>query len=451
MKTVSIRSHFLKIVIPIVAIIWIAMTGLFAWNDYQVNLASRLLSEVLIAETFITGIRQPLIQGSFIEAKIRSEAIAKSNQVQCVTINIGSEVIESCKKSVPNRKFNNTITKQIYLDEQDKTHFGNVSIVFDNSDLVMQFLGRGLRSAFGFALLAGLLFLTLSLGMKPIKSEIDMILVQAKSDPNEFQTDNFKIAEFSRVSNALRENMKAASQVAQVTASLAVAKQVAHDVRSPLASLRLLIDNLKDKIPDDYLSALKVSSKRISEIANDLIERQELKFKKYLEVVCVQEICREIIAEKHSVHTATGRITLKFENTSTNSRVLVFPSDFKRVVSNLLDNSIEASPKGEEVTVRLSNTDKNLEILITDNGKGIAEENIIHLFKPGATFGKENGKGLGLAHAKTTIEAVGGKIGISSKVGSGTEIKIVLENVIEKLDSNDLKNTQISLLTASTI
>ena len=437
----------MKIVIPIVAVIWLAMTGIFAWNDYQVNLASRLSSEDLIAETFITGIRQPLIQGSFVEAKIRSEALAKSNQVKCVTIRMNSESIESCKKAESKAKFDNSITKEIFLDEQESTHFGSVTLVFDNSDLVFQFLGRGLRSTIGFALLAGLLFSTLSLGMKPIKSEIDMILEQAKSDPHTFQSGSFRIAEFSKVSGSLRENMKVASQVAQVTASLSVAKQVAHDIRSPLASLKLLIDDLKTKIPEDYFSALKVSSRRISEIANDLIERQEVKFKKLLEIVSAKDVCEEMVSEKQSIHSANGRINFKFEDSSENSQVLVFPSDFRRVISNILDNSIEASPPGEQVTVRLRNVGSELEIVVADKGKGIAEENIIHLFKHGATFGKVNGKGLGLAHAKTTIEAFGGKIGISSKLGVGTELKIILGSVVDELvakDNNASPSKQVS-------
>lgn len=451
MKTVSIRSHFLKIVIPIVAIIWLAMTGLFAWNDYQVNLASRLSSEDLIAETFITGIRQPLIQGSFVEAKIRSEALAKSNQVKCVTITMSSEVIESCKKMESKMKYDNAITKAIFLDDQESAKFGTVSLVFDNSDLVFQFFERVLRSAVGFAILAGILFSTLSIGMTPIKSEIDMILNQAKSDPHTFYSAKFMISEFSAVSETLRENMKGASQVAQVTASLSVAKQVAHDIRSPLASLKLLIDELKTKIPEDYFSALKVSSRRISEIANDLIERQEVKFKKYLEVVCAHAICEEIIKEKKNIHAAFGRINFKFENDASNSLILVFPSDFRRVLSNLLDNSIDASPIGEEVTVRMRNVGKELEIIVSDKGRGISEENIVHLFKPGATFGKSNGKGLGLAHAKATIESVGGKIEISSKLGFGTELRMVLGNVIEDFDKNDCKNVLNSQLAVSKI
>ena len=109
-----------------------------------------------------------------------------------------------------------------------------------------------------------------------------------------------------------------------------------------------------------------------------------------------------------------------------NSQIFINPSDFKRVLSNLLDNAVEACDGKGSVKVILSNVDDKVEILVSDSGSGIADDVIVRLFKPGATFGKPDGKGLGLVHAKATIEAASGKIGIFSRLGIGTEIKIVL-------------------------
>lgn len=436
MKTVSIRSHFLKIVLPIAGTVWLAMTGLFTWNDYRVNMESRLESEELIADTFIIGIRQPLIQGSFIEAKIRASSLLKSKQVSCIDMRIGSEVLLGCEDQKVTGNSVNEIKKSIRLDENSGEEFGSVSMFFDNSDLLLQCLGRLARSAVGFAVAAILLFVALTRGMTPVKEEIDAILAQARQDPFDTNFKQYKITEFATVSLNLRENMKIASQVVQANASLAVAKQVAHDIRSPVASMKMLIEELKKSVPEQYVNALGANTKRISEIVSDLIERNEEKVRTHFEVVCAHSICEEILTEKQNIHRKAKALNLSISNKSENSNILINPSDFRRVLSNLLDNSIEACPMGGNIKISLKDSEKNLEITIADNGKGISDDVVIRLFKPGVTYGKTNGKGLGLAHAKSTIEAAGGKVSIFSQVGVGTELKIILARVIEHSRNN---------------
>ncbi len=426
MKATSIRNHFLKIVLPIVGIMWLGMTGLFTWNDYMVNLESRSASEELVSETFVLGVKQPLIQGSFIEAKIRAEALLKNSEIKCVRISVGQEIVLECPPLFKKSRYVHQVDKLIMLNEGQNQEYGKASLYFDNQDLMFQCLNRVLRSAVAFAMLVLLLFIALTRGMNPIKKEIYAILAQAKEDPSASVQNNFRISECAMVSDALRRNMKIASQVAQAHSSLAVAKQVAHDIRSPLASLKMLIDDVKGSVPQAHVSALTANANRISEIASDLIEKHEFKLRTHFEVLNAGEVCEEILTEKKNVYREFTSVGLVFLNNSKNSQIFINPSDFKRVLSNLLDNAVEACDGKGSVKVILSNVDDKVEILVSDSGSGIADDVIVRLFKPGATFGKPDGKGLGLVHAKATIEAASGKIGIFSRLGIGTEIKIVL-------------------------
>jgi signal transduction histidine kinase len=70
--------------------------------------------------------------------------------------------------------------------------------------------------------------------------------------------------------------------------------------------------------------------------------------------------------------------------------------------------------------------ESSLQIRIQDNGKGIPKERIANLGSRGNTFGKKSGSGLGLFHAKRTIESFGGKFDIESEEGHGTSIFITL-------------------------
>jgi signal transduction histidine kinase len=431
-KEISIRTYFLKIVLPIVGVVWLAMTGLFTWNDYNVNLESRSVSEELVSETFVLGIKQPLIQGSFLEAKIRAESLLKSSEVKCIKVIVGSDLIHDCPESFAAGRFVHQINKSIFFSDEQNQEYARVSLFFDNKDLIVQCLNRLVRAAIGFAVLALLLFFVLTKGMNPIKKEIYAILTQAKEDPSTMVRYDFRISECSMVSDALRKNMKIASQVAQANASLAVAKQVAHDIRSPLASLKMLIDDVKGSVPESHVAALTSNAKRISEIASDLIEKHEVKVRAHFEELNAGDVCEEILIEKRNVFRKLPQVNFEITNNSKNSRILINPSDFRRVLSNLLDNAVEACAGEGKIKVKLNNLDKNLEIQISDSGVGIADDVIVRLFKPGATFGKPNGKGLGLAHAKSTIEAAGGKIGIFSQQGVGTEIRITIETLNRK-------------------
>jgi len=100
--------------------------------------------------------------------------------------------------------------------------------------------------------------------------------------------------------------------------------------------------------------------------------------------------------------------------------------EFKRVVSNLVNNAVEALNGKGNVTVGLKSDNGHILLMVKDSGKGIPPDLLPRLMERGATFGKEGGSGLGLYHAKETMEGWGGGINIDSKVGEGTTIILTL-------------------------
>ena len=92
----------------------------------------------------------------------------------------------------------------------------------------------------------------------------------------------------------------------------------------------------------------------------------------------------------------------------------------------MIDNSVEALEGKGAITVSLTGSDGWITIAVSDNGKGIPLDVLPMLGRRGGTFGKTNGSGLGLYHAKTTVEGWGGHLNISSKLGHGTEVTISL-------------------------
>lgn len=92
---------------------------------------------------------------------------------------------------------------------------------------------------------------------------------------------------------------------------------------------------------------------------------------------------------------------------------------------NIIKNGIEHS-KGGEIYIQLEENPINTKIVIIDNGEGISEKDLPNIFKRFYKGGKSDSVGIGLSLSKSIIEAQGGYIEVRSKVGVGTEFKIVL-------------------------
>ena len=97
-----------------------------------------------------------------------------------------------------------------------------------------------------------------------------------------------------------------------------------------------------------------------------------------------------------------------------------------RVLMNLIKNSLEAMHGHGVLRLGASIAGEQLRVEVLDTGCGIPPELQAHVFEPFVTSGKPNGTGLGMAIAKSVVEAHGGVISVHSKVGIGTTMRILL-------------------------
>src|SRR4029077_3655854 len=98
---------------------------------------------------------------------------------------------------------------------------------------------------------------------------------------------------------------------------------------------------------------------------------------------------------------------------------------------NLLSNAIKFSPPGSTVTVSVARAARQLELRVTDRGRGIAAEDMSRLFKKfqqldGSNVRSVGGTGLGLAICRGIVEEHGGSIGVESRVGHGATFTVTL-------------------------
>ena len=211
---------------------------------------------------------------------------------------------------------------------------------------------------------------------------------------------------------------------------------VGHDLRTPLASLRLAIEAVQDGMTDDprrYLHSMQRDTEALSNLVDDLfllarLDSGDVDHKigpvDLTEVVDeAVEVFRPIMDER--------RVTVRMEM---DQRVTADASSegVARVVRNLLDNAVRHSPDGGEIVVSISNGDW-AKVRIADTGQGFSDEFVGQAFDRFSRDGDDRnrvdgGAGLGLAIARRYVDDFGGRIWADP--GPGGSVSFVLPNSV---------------------
>jgi PAS domain S-box-containing protein len=236
----------------------------------------------------------------------------------------------------------------------------------------------------------------------------------------------------------------------KVLASLGeMAASIAHEVRNPLVGIggfaSLLARDLSDD-PSKREMAKKIVEgvESINSTVQTLLDfaRREKVQKSTVDLNTYLGIILDDFADECGEDDLKARINRVFAS-ETNMRVDLDRQLFKQAIYNLMKNGLEAGGKESGITIatsrlplakaqrdyanrlELSGTETLAEIVIEDNGSGIAKDDIDKLFSPFYST-KENGIGLGLSIAWKIIKAHGGDISAVSEEGRGTRFSVVL-------------------------
>jgi signal transduction histidine kinase len=217
-------------------------------------------------------------------------------------------------------------------------------------------------------------------------------------------------------------------------ARLQLSAQVAHDICSPLAALDSVVKALP-QMPEKKRLILLGAAGRIRDIAQSLLEKHWKPREAVAPAAEPAEAARlsclieAIIAEKRTQFQpkAGVRIGYQVERGAETLEAAVQPVEFQRMLSNLINNALEALEKGKgAVMVSLAAAEGKAILKVQDDGKGIQADVLAKLGRRGETYGKAGGSGLGLYHAKTCAESWGGSLEIASEPGAGACVTVRL-------------------------
>lgn len=217
-----------------------------------------------------------------------------------------------------------------------------------------------------------------------------------------------------------------------------IASQVAHDIRSPLSALDSVLKDLS-QLPEEKRVIIRSAVGRIRDIANNVIEKNRAAAQgggdpltknagtgAPATVQLLSSLVDSLVTEKRlQFRSQLGvEIDSRLDPSSYGLFVKIPAADLKRVLSNLINNAVEALPGKGIVTVRLASVGESVELRVRDNGKGIPPDLLARLGHRGETHGKPGGSGLGLHHSKSSVESWGGTLRIESEPGKGTSVTI---------------------------
>lgn len=204
--------------------------------------------------------------------------------------------------------------------------------------------------------------------------------------------------------------------------------KVAHDLRSPLSALKIVASSIGED--NKFQQLIKTATSRIESIANDVLLMGKTKEPSAQSKPLI-EMIELLIREKE---IANPQIGLVFTN-SVSKAYLLQQEDLglERVLSNIIQNSIDASSEGAEISIDLSAGKNDLALTVSDRGKGIPSHVISKIGTMGFSYDKKNGNGLGFSSAQEFVSARSGRIELSSEVNVGTIVRIYLPSTMFSL------------------
>lgn len=225
------------------------------------------------------------------------------------------------------------------------------------------------------------------------------------------------------LANQIRLDLE--TQQAKTLAALAT--QVAHDIRSPLSVIRM-ISAAPDLNTADARELMNSAAIRIDEIAQDLVstaKRNKISSLD-LETIELSPLLNSLVTTKRLEFKNDNSVTIKLQVLE-GTNILANKKELNRVLSNLINNSVEAKQKKQiQIDIKAEKKNTNVVVSVSDNGSGMLQTTIDKILKGSyqSTKTGNSGLGLGLKHALQVVQQMGGRVTISSQVDQGTTITL---------------------------
>jgi two-component system phosphate regulon sensor histidine kinase PhoR len=206
---------------------------------------------------------------------------------------------------------------------------------------------------------------------------------------------------------------------------------ISHDLRTPIAGIKAMVETLKDSALNDkeaaanFLTRIDDEVDRLTQMVAELtelshIETGRAELRKV--PININLLIEEVVAQMNPL--AANRPVTIFTDLKINPPIIKVDRDrIRQTLINLVHNAIKFNKPGGEIIISTVYDTESITVSVSDTGTGISQEDLPHIFERFYKADKarsHGGSGLGLAIAKHTIQAHGGTIAVKSEEGKGS-------------------------------
>jgi len=283
-----------------------------------------------------------------------------------------------------------------------------------------------------FAALAGAVFASaISFGLarsivRPLRRIADATRALAAGETHE-PLPHEGTAELAALAEAFNQMVERLAEARQAERDFLLS--VSHELKTPLTAIRGYAEGLAEGAfdSDEAARTILVESRRLERLVRDLLDLARMNRSEFAiahEPVDLAEVARESV-RRHETTARDFGVELRAEGAET--WVDGDPDRVLQVASNLVENALQVTPAGGEVTVAAADST----LAVSDSGPGIRPEDVPHAFERFYLYDRTSkdravGSGLGLAIVQQLATAMGGDVRLESRVGAGTRFVVSL-------------------------
>ncbi|MGM0635736.1 MAG: sensor histidine kinase [Bacteroidota bacterium] len=231
------------------------------------------------------------------------------------------------------------------------------------------------------------------------------------------------IEAYNNMIDELEQSAQKLAQSEREEAWRQMARQVAHEVKNPLTPMRLSVQSFERRFdPND-----KQITEKVKEFSKTLIQQIDTMssiaeaFSSFAKMPAQKDEIINLVETTRLALDIFNEDYIQFHTSEESIYIKLDKTQLIRVVTNLVKNALQATNEKDQarILVEIKSEEKEVSLSVSDNGRGISEENQAKIFEPKFTT-KSGGMGLGLGMVKNIVEAYKGKISLKSKVGLGS-------------------------------
>ena len=259
-------------------------------------------------------------------------------------------------------------------------------------------------------------------------------------DEKDFVEIPFLYNDFEKMRIKLKENEE--EKVLSENASRELVSNISHDLKTPLTAIRGYVEGILDGVASspqkvrDYLTTIYNKTNYMTKLIDELLYYSRVsgnEFSYNFEKTNVKEFFDDYVKDLY-LELDTIKINFSYSaNVDADTVIDIDREQIKRALNNIVANAVKYMDKEDpEIHFRVKETMDAINIRISDNGRGIDEKDLPHIFErfyrsDASRNTKLGGSGIGLSIVKKVIENHEGSVVAMSKSGVGTDIDIVLK------------------------